>query len=245
LPPGGARNAIDCALRELEAKSAGKPVWKLAGLDAPKPLLTTYTIGASSAAVMAAGARAFTAARAIKLKLTGEPDDADRVKFVRAARPEVWLGVDANQGFTRSSLEHLMPTLIEARVSLIEQPFKIGQESLLEGFDSPIPVAADESLQSLRDLPALARCVQIVNIKLDKCGGLTEALAMACEARKLGLGVMVGNMVGTSLAAGPSFVLGQLCDVVDLDAPLFLTRDREPSIVYRNGEVFSRTPDDV
>jgi L-Ala-D/L-Glu epimerase len=237
LPAGGARNAVDCALWDLEAKRARKPVWQLAGLSDSKPLITTHTVGADTVAVMAAGARAYTDARAIKLKLTGEPEDAERVKAVRKARPDVWLGVDANQGFTRSSLEALMPTLLESRVSLIEQPFKVGDESALEGFDSPIPVAADESLQSLSDLPAIAEVFDVVNIKLDKCGGLTEALAIAHEAKKRELGVMVGNMIGTSLAMAPAFVVGQLCDVVDLDGPLFITNDRKPGVKYESGLV--------
>jgi L-alanine-DL-glutamate epimerase-like enolase superfamily enzyme len=132
-----------------------------------------------------------------------------------------------------------MPTLVASNVSLIEQPFKTDEDHLLDGFKSPIPLAADESLQSLAELPSLARRVNVVNIKLDKCGGLTEGLAIADEAKKLGLGVMVGNMVGTSLAMAPACVVGQLCDVVDLDGPLFLTHDRAASIVYRNGEVSS------
>jgi L-Ala-D/L-Glu epimerase / N-acetyl-D-glutamate racemase len=243
LPPGGARNALDCALWELEAKSTGVPVWKLAGLKAPRPLLTTHTVGIGAPAEMAAGAVAYTEARAIKVKLNGDGQDAERVKAIRAARPGVWMGVDANQGFTRDSLEQLLPTLVDCQISLVEQPFKVGEESLLEDFESPIPIAADESLLSLKDLPRIAPLFDTVNIKLDKCGGLTEALAIAREAKSLGLGVMVGNMVGTSLSMGPAFVLGQLCDVVDLDGPLFLTQDRTPGVVYHNGEIFC--PGDV
>lgn len=243
LPAGGARNAVDCALWDLEAKRARQPVWKLAGLPEPRPLMTTFTVGANSAAAMAAGARAYAQARAIKLKLTGDAEDAERVAAVRAARPEVWLGVDANQGFTRASLEKLLPVLIDNTVSLIEQPFKIGQDEALKGFESPIPIAADESLQSLAELPAIASLYDMVNIKLDKCGGLTEALAIARAAKDLNLEVMVGNMVGTSLAMAPSFVLGQLCNVVDLDGPLFLKSDRDAHIVYENGLVHA--PDAV
>jgi L-alanine-DL-glutamate epimerase-like enolase superfamily enzyme len=238
LPPGGARNALDCALWDLEARSTDTPVWKLAGLEAPRPLLTTHTVGVGTPEEMAAGAVAYTEARAIKVKLNGDGQDAERVKAVRAARPGVWMGVDANQGFTRDSLEKLLPTLVDCQISLVEQPFKVGEEALLEGFDSPIPIAADESLLSLKDLPRIAPLFDTVNIKLDKCGGLTEALAIAREAKSLGLGVMVGNMVGTSLSMAPAFVLGQLCDVVDLDGPLFLTEDRTPGVVYKNGEIF-------
>jgi L-alanine-DL-glutamate epimerase-like enolase superfamily enzyme len=235
LPSGGARNAVDCALWDLEAKLTGRPAWQIAGLDAPRPLLTTFTVGANKPEKMASDARAYAGAKAIKLKLTGEPLDAERVRAVRALLPDVWLGVDANQGFTRAFLETLMPVLVEARVELIEQPFKIGQEAQLDGFKSPIPVAADESVQGLTDVQGLVGRFNVVNIKLDKCGGLTEGLAMARKARRLGLDVMVGNMVGTSLAMAPSFLVGQLCKVVDLDGPVFLNTDRDITVRYRDG----------
>jgi L-Ala-D/L-Glu epimerase len=237
LPTGGARNAVDCALWDLEAKLTQLPAWQIAGLERPRPLLTTFTCGANSPEKMAADACAYIHAKAIKLKLTGEPMDADRVRAVRAARPDVWLGVDANQGFTRASLETLMPVLVESQIELIEQPFRIGQEALLDDLNSPIPVAADESVQGLADLPDLVGRFNVVNIKLDKCGGLTEGLAMAREARCLGLDVMVGNMNGTSLAMAPSFLIGQLCKVVDLDGPVFLSSDRTPSVHYENGMI--------
>lgn len=244
LPPGGARNALDCALWELEARRAGQPVWRLAGLTDLKPLLTTYTLGADAPAAMAAGARGkFADARALKLKLLGDGADGERVQAVRAARPDVWIGVDANQGFTADSLEAVLPTLTGARVELIEQPLPVGQEAQLEGFRSPIPLAADESVQSLDDVAGLVGRFQVMNIKLDKCGGLTEALLMAAEARRLGLKVMVGNMTGTSLAMAPAMVVGQYCDVVDLDGPLFLKADREPAVIYDHGYV--RQPDGV
>jgi L-alanine-DL-glutamate epimerase-like enolase superfamily enzyme len=237
LPSGGARNALDCALWDLEAKRAGRPVWQLAGLREPKPLLTTYTLGAAKPAEMAACARAFAGARALKLKLTGEADDAERVRAVRSARPDVWLAVDANQGFTMESLRLLLPSLVECEVKLIEQPFRIGREAELEGLGLPIPVAADESAQGIGDLPALVGRFDMVNIKLDKCGGLTEALAMAREARRLGLEVMVGNMGGTSWAMAPAFLVGQLCEVVDLDGPLIFNADRDVSVRYDHGEL--------
>jgi L-Ala-D/L-Glu epimerase len=235
LPTGGARNAVDCALWDLEAKQTGRPAWQIAGLDPPRPLLTTFTVGANEPEKMASDALAYADAKAIKLKLTGEPFDADRVRAVRAARPDVWLGVDANQGFTRVFLETLMPVLVEARVELIEQPFKVGQEAQLDGFRSPIPLAADESAQGLADLRRLVGRFNVVNIKLDKCGGLTEGLAMARKARRLGLDVMVGNMVGTSLAMAPSCLVGQLCKVVDLDGPVFLSTDRDIAVRYSDG----------
>jgi L-Ala-D/L-Glu epimerase len=240
LPPGGARNAVDCALWELDAQRLHLPVWKIAGLPAAKPLLTTFTLGADAPAVMAAGARKYAQARALKLKLTGDLDlDLARVRAVRAARPEVWMGVDANQGYGIDTLDALISGLLPAEISLLEQPLKRGREADLEGFVSRIPIAADESALSLADLAGLVGRFNMVNIKLDKCGGLTEGLAMAREARRLGLSVMVGNMVGTSLAMAPAFVLGQLCDVVDLDGPIFLARDRTPSMTYAGGTVWS------
>ncbi len=237
LPVGGARNAVDCALWDLEAKLAGRAAWQIAGLEPPRALLTTFTVGANDPQKMAADARAYGQAKAIKMKLTGQAADADRVRAVRAAQPDVWLCVDANQGFTAESLASLMPVLLEARVQLIEQPFPVGQEAQMEGLSSPIPFAADESAQGLDDLPKLAGRFKVVNIKLDKCGGLTEGLQMARQARQLGLQVMVGNMVGSSLAMAPAFLVGQLCSVVDLDGPLLLSRDRSNPVVYENGKV--------
>ena len=237
LPAGGARNAVDAALWDLEAKRRHEPVWRIAGAPAPRPLRTTYTVGAGSPAEMAETARGFQSARAIKLKLTAD-DPGGCVRAVRAARPDVWLGVDANQGLTRPALEQLMPEMIEAGVELIEQPVRVGDDASLDGLASPIELAADESLQSLDDLAGMVGRYQVVNIKLDKCGGLTEGLAMAREARRLGLKVMVGCMSGTSLAMAPAFVLGQLCDLVDLDGPMFLDRDRDAPAVYENGEIW-------
>jgi L-alanine-DL-glutamate epimerase-like enolase superfamily enzyme len=238
FPPGGARNALDCALWELDASRMGQPVWKLAGLQPPVPLVTTFTLGADDPATMAEGARKYSHARSLKLKLTGDVEqDIARVRAVRTARPGVWMGVDANQGYTLDALHALMGELIRAEVALLEQPLARGREVDLEGFFSPIPIAADESALSLADLPGLVGRFNIVNIKLDKCGGLTEGLALARKARELGLGVMVGNMVGTSLAMAPGFILGQLCDIVDLDGPIFLSRDRTPGAIFADGKI--------
>lgn len=237
LPAGGARNAVDCALWDLEAKLTGQAVWRLVGLPEPRPLVTTYTCPADDPAKMASLAQGFANARAIKLKLTGEAEDADRVRAVRESRPEVWLSVDANQGFTRESLGRLMPTLIAARVALIEQPFAVGHEADLDGFLSPIPLAADETVHTLGEVEALLGRFNVLNIKLDKCGGLTEGLAMARAARRLGLEIMVGNMLGTSLAMAPAFLLGQLCSVVDLDGPMFLKTDRPNAVEYLDGTI--------
>ena len=242
LPPGGARNALDCALWDIEARRSGQPVWRLAGLSAPRALTTTFTVGAADPGAMAEKAVSHAQARSIKLKLTGDAAlDAERVRAVRKARSDVWLGVDANQGFDPASLEALMPALVACKVKLLEQPFARGRESELEGFRTAIPIAADESVQGLADVEGLVGRFDIVNIKLDKCGGLTEALLMAAEARRLGLGVMVGNMVGTSLAMAPAFVLGQLCDIADLDGTIFITQDRTPAMTFDNGRV--RYPD--
>jgi L-alanine-DL-glutamate epimerase-like enolase superfamily enzyme len=238
LPAGGARNVLDCALWDLEAKRTGKAVWQLAGLKAPKPLLTTYTVSAEEPEVMASRASAYATARAIKLKLTDDDRNAARVLAVRKARPDVWLMVDANQGFTRESFARLLPTLVEARVDVIEQPFPVGNEAWLDGLERPIRLAADESVLDRSDLAKMVGRVDVINIKLDKCGGLTEALAIADEARKLGFALMVGNMGGSSLAMAPSFVVGQLCDVVDLDGPISLLEDYSPPVVYEDGTIW-------
>ena len=239
MPAGGARNAVDCALWDLASRQASQPVWEL--LDqagAPPPLLTTCTLGADTPERMAQGAlHGYREARAIKLKLLGDAFDGARVAAVRAARPDVWLGVDANQGLTLDSLAALMPALLAAHVQLIEQPLPAGQDAALDGYASPIPLAADESVQTLDDVAALVGRYQMMNIKLDKCGGLSEALLMAQAGRRLGLRVMVGNMGGTALGMAPALLMGQYCDIVDLDAPLFLTADRQPGLRYQDGLV--------
>lgn len=244
LPPGGARNALDCAYWDLEAKQTGSPVWALAGLEAPKPLRTTLTLGADTPEAMAAGAQALDPEALIKLKLTGDlADDIARIAAVRTARPDAWIGVDANQGYTIASLPELLPALTANRIALLEQPLARGREADLDGVKRPLPFAADESALTLADTAGLVGRFDTVNIKLDKCGGLTEGLAIASQARQLGLDVMVGNMVGTSLSMAPAFVLGQLCDVVDLDGPTFLAADRTPGVTYRNGHI--HCPDDI
>ena len=236
LPAGGARNALDCALWDLESKEQGIPAWQIANLPAPRGLATTCTVGADTPDEMAKRARAYTNVPRLKLKLTGE-DDAPRLRAVRAARPDVWIGVDANQGYTRASLETLYPVLVETGVQLIEQPVRIGHEAELDGFRSTIPIAADESVQNLSDVPRAIGRFDVVNIKLDKCGGLTEALMMAAQARKLGLKPMVGCMEGTSLSIAPGLLAGQMCDLVDLDGPIFLAKERAPVAIYLNGTV--------
>lgn len=238
MPAGGARNAVDAALWELEADRAGVPVWQVAEIDVPHPVVTTFTLGANDPEAMADAARGWADARAIKVKLTGEDElDAARVRAIRTARPDVWLGVDANQGYTIDRLDALVAVLVEANVALLEQPLKRGREADLDGYTAPIPLAGDESTLTLADVASARGRFDVINIKLDKCGGLTEALMMADLAEELGLGVMVGNMVGTSLSMAPAFILAQRCNIVDLDGPTFLKQDRTPSIVYRDGKV--------
>ena len=240
LPPGGARNAVDCALWELEAAKKGEPVWKLAGLPEPKPVRTTFTLGADSPKAMANRAKRYADALSIKVKLTGELQlDIERLIAIREARPDVWLGVDGNQGFTFDQLPRLIEVLEQCGVSLLEQPLARGKEKDLDGFKSPVPLAGDESILSLADVRLSLGRFDVVNIKLDKCGGLTEGLLMAAEARRLGMGVMVGTMVGTSLSTAPAFLLGQICDLVDLDGPTFLAQDREPSVRYDGGKLWA------
>ena len=244
MPRGGARNAVDCAMWELEAKRSGTNALDLAGIGDPRPLLTTYTLGADEPEVMADGARRYASAQALKLKLTGELDiDIERVRAVRSARPDVWLGVDANQGYTRSILDPLVAALVDNRVSLIEQPLARGREADLDDYRCPLPIAADESALGIDEVPGLVGRFDLINIKLDKCGGLTEALLIAEEAARHGLGLMVGNMVGTSLAMAPAFIVGQHCDIVDLDGPTFLREDRKPACQYRDGRIWC--PDEV
>lgn len=238
LPPGGARNALDCALWDLEAKQQGRPVWELAGLETPRPLRSTLTLGADSADNMAKAALAIDPEAPVKVKLTGDlEEDAARVAAIRAARPDAWIGVDANQGYDIATLARLLPVLIEAKIAQLEQPLKRGREADLDGVARPLPFVADESALSLCDTASLVGRFDVVNIKLDKCGGLTEGLAIARQARAVGLDVMVGNMVGTSLSMAPSYLVGQLCDIVDLDGPTFLARDRDPGVFYRSGMI--------
>ncbi|QWP76239.1 dipeptide epimerase [Lysobacter sp. K5869] len=244
LPPGGARNAVDCALWELQAQRERRPVWAVAGLRGVRPLLTAFTLGADAPERVAAGALALTQARLIKLKLDGDTElDIARIRAARRARTDVRLIVDANQGYAPERIAPLLAALADHGVELLEQPFPRGHEAALDGFDCPIAVAADESVQGLDELDALAGRYDVVNLKLDKCGGLTEALAMAERARELGLRCMVGNMLGTSWAAAPAFVLGQRCDLVDLDGPTFIAADRAVAVGYRDG--FVDCPDEV
>jgi L-alanine-DL-glutamate epimerase-like enolase superfamily enzyme len=240
LPPGGARAAVDAALWELEALRSGTTAWRLAGLNSVRPVRTTLTVSADTVEAMTARAKRYIGAKAIKVKLTGELDlDLARVRSIRAARPDVWLGVDANQGYSLAKLPALIRGLCEQRVLLLEQPLPRDREADLQGFESVIPIAADESVLSLAEIPRAVGRFDVINIKLDKCGGLTEGLMMAEEARRLGLEVMVGTMIGSSLATAPAFILAQQCSIVDLDGPTFLVKDRSPSVTYRDGDLFA------
>jgi len=239
LPPCGARNALDCALWDLEAKLSGVPVWSLAGVPQPQPRITCFTLPADDPATLGERIGTLNFARAIKLKLDGNVDlDRERLAVVRAARPDVWLAVDANQGFAEHDLEALARMVADFSVALVEQPVRRGEEAVLAGWKPSALVAADESILDLTELHERAELFDVVNIKLDKCGGLTEALAMAHAARVLGRNVMVGNMGGSTLAMAPGFVLAQLCDYIDLDGPFGLAEDPLAEQIYDDGKIF-------
>jgi len=242
LPSGPARCALDCALWDLEAKRTGQPVHRLAGLPGPlQPATTVFTISLDSPEKMATDAAAHRHRPVLKLKLGREGDPA-RVAAVRAAAPAARISVDANTGWSEAQLRDYAPKLAALGVELIEQPFAPGQDVMLAGFDSPIPLAADESCLDRSSLPQLAGKYGYVNVKLDKAGGLTEALALAREARSMGFGIMVGCNIGTSLAMAPGMVVAQLASFVDLDGPLLLAEDREPGLRYENSLVSPPDP---
>ncbi len=233
LPPGGARNALDCALWDLRAKQTGVPAWRQAGLASLRPVTTVYTIGLGDEDDTRRKARA-AAYPILKLKLDAARH-VDVVRIVREEQPHARLIVDANQAWSRPQLERLLPQLASLGVELVEQPVARGEDAELQGLRSPLPLAADESCTDRASLAALVGRYQYANIKLDKCGGLTEALAMVAEARRLGLGLMVGNMCGTSLAMAPAFLVAQSCAYVDLDGPLLQRRDRATPIRFAGG----------
>jgi L-Ala-D/L-Glu epimerase len=236
LPPGGARNAIDCALWDLEAKSVGRSVWNIAGVQ-PKPLETVFTIGIEETpAEMAAKASAASAFGLLKIKLDGSRP-AERLEAVRRSRPDARIVVDVNQGWTFDQLVELAPICASLGVRMIEQPLRRGNDDELDTYDSPVPLCADESCLHLDELERAAARYQWINIKLDKTGGLTHALALAKAARSLGLQIMVGSMGGSSLAMAPSFVVGCLADLVDIDGPLLQRFDRLPGLKYKGGWV--------
>jgi len=236
LPAGGARNAVDAALWDLEAKHSGRRVWELAGLE-PRPLTTVMTIGLEeSAEAMAAKAAAVPEYPLLKVKLDADRP-VERMRAIRAARPEARLVIDANQGWSFDLLREVTPRLRELGVEMIEQPLSRGGDEDLERYDSPIPLSADESCLDLGELDDAARRYDLINIKLDKCGGLTAGLQLAAAARARGLGLMVGSMCGSSLAMAPTFVAGLACDFHDLDGALLCKYDRPFGLTVRNGVV--------
>jgi len=241
LPAGGARNAIDCALWDLECKKAGKTIWQLTGID-PKPVTTVFTIGLESTPdAMAAKAAAATDAPVLKIKLDGN-QPFEKLAAIRAARPDATLVVDANQGWDFELLKEVIPKCAGLGLGMIEQPLPRGGDEMLEGFNSPVTLAADESCLDCSELETAARRYGMINIKLDKTGGLTEALELAHRAKEKGCKLMVGNMMGTSLSMAPSFVVAQLCDFVDLDGPLLLRYDHPMGLRYNKGLVDGLDP---
>lgn len=235
LGHGAARNAVDCALWDLEAKRTGRPVWALAGLEKPRALVTAMTLSIATPEKMESDARALAARTLlIKIKLSGE-GDLERVAAVRRGAPDARLIADANESWTGRDVAAEATALLPYGVELIEQPVRAGEDALLDGIASPIPLGADESIQDRADL---ARCLgryQAINIKLDKAGGLTEALALKAEGQALGFRIMIGCMLGTSLGIAPAFLAAQDADWVDLDGALLLAKDREEHFTLRDG----------
>lgn len=236
LPPGAARNAIDSALWDLEAKRAGKRVWELAGLPAPRPMLTAFTISLGDPGSMAEATRAAAGRELLKLKLGGE-GDAERVAAVRAAAPHARLIADANESWKDIDIEWMCHQLHSHDVELVEQPLPAGADADLVHVRSPVPLCADESLQSRAELGDIVGRYRFINVKLDKCGGLTEALALIHAARQRGLGVMTGCMLSSSLGIAPAFVAAMQAQFADLDGPLWLARDRPASLRFHGSDV--------
>lgn len=237
LPAGAARNALDCALWDFEAKKTGTPVWKLAGLPEPGPVTTAFTLGLDSPDAMGRAARAESHRPLIKMKLAGE-GDLERVATVREAAPNSRLIVDANEGWATDMVGPFGAALAGLGVEMIEQPLPAGADGLLADLPHPVPIYADESCHDRASLESVMGKYDGVNIKLDKTGGLTEALALKREAEAAGLGVMVGCMVATSLAMAPGVLLAQDAAIVDLDGPLLLARDRDDGLVFAESELF-------
>jgi len=236
LPAGAARNAVDCALWDLEAKRAGNPVWELAGLEAPGPEITAYTLSLDTPEAMKAQAALHAFRPLLKIKL-GTPDDMPRLEAVRAGAPKSTIIVDANEGWSAEVYADLAPHLVRLGVELVEQPLPAGEDHALLGMQRPVPVCADESCHDRSSLADLKGKYDVVNIKLDKTGGLTEALALRDAAIAQGYEVMVGCMVGSSLAMAPATLVAQGASVVDLDGPLLLAEDRDEPLIFDNAGV--------
>ena len=242
LPPGAARNALDCALWDLAAKQAGCRAWELAGRERLDPVKTCFTISLGPPEAMAEAARLNARRPVLKLKIGG-PNDLDAVAAVRAAAPRSRLIVDANEGLRIGDLPKVLAELARLDVNLLEQPLPADEDAALEGFESPVPLCADESLHTRAELSACARRYALVNVKLDKAGGLTEALALAAAARAAGLGLMVGSMVATSLAIAPALILAQGAAVADLDGPLLMAKDRAPGLAITGSLIEAPSPE--
>ena len=241
MPAGAARNALDCAYWDVNAKRAGRRVHELAGLGVPGPLTTAYTISLGSAAAMAAAAERAAWRPLLKVKLGGD-DDGTRIGAVRRAAPRAQLIVDANEGWNLDNFKANLAACADAGVTLIEQPLPEGRDEALARIKHPVPVCADESVHDRASLDALTGKYDAVNIKLDKAGGLTEALALAAEAERRGFAVMVGCMVATSLAMAPAMLVAQRARWVDLDGPLLLASDRADGLRYEGSLVYPPDP---
>ncbi len=241
MPAGAARNALDCAYWDVKAKRAGRQVHELAGLGVPGPLTTAYTISLGSAAAMAAAAEQAAWRPLLKVKLGGD-DDGTRIGAVRRAAPRAQLIVDANEGWNLDNFKANLAACADAGVTLIEQPLPEGRDEALARIKHPVPVCADESVHDRASLDALTGKYDAVNIKLDKAGGLTEALALAAEAERRGFAVMVGCMVATSLAMAPAMLVAQRARWVDLDGPLLLASDRADGLRYEGSLVYPPDP---
>ena len=231
LPAGAARNALDCALWDLEAKRAGRRAWELAELAPPGPVVTAYTLSLDAPEAMRAAAEAHAHRPLLKIKL-GTPDDMPRLEAVRAGAPGARIIVDANEGWSAAIYADLAPHLARLGVALVEQPVPAGEDEALRGLDRPVPLCADESVHDRATLGRLEGLYDMVNVKLDKTGGLTEAFALRAAAEARGFGIMVGCMVGSSLAMAPAVLLAQGAAVVDLDGPLLLGEDRAAPLLY-------------
>jgi len=237
MPAGAARNAVDCALWDLEAKRAGKRAWELARMAAPEPVPTAYTLSIDRPTRMAVTAKKHRERPLLKLKMGG-PSDLECLAAVRTNAPNARIIVDANEAWTAAQYRALAPELKDLGVEMIEQPLPAGDDDGLSGIERPVPVCADESCHTTESLPKLAGKYDMVNIKLDKAGGLTEALHLKRSAEELGYAIMVGSMVGSSLAMAPAVLLAQGAEVADLDGPLLLARDREPGLRYDGSLVY-------
>ena len=231
LEPGAARNAVDCALWDLEAKQAGKRVWQMLGMPAPKPCITAYTLSLGTPESMQAAAAKNAFRPLLKIKL-GTADDMVRLEAVRRGAPKSRIIVDANEGWSADVYADLAPHLVRMGVDLVEQPMPAGQDDMLAEIERPLPVCADESCHDRASLAALKGKYDMINIKLDKTGGLTEALALRSQAQAEGFEIMVGCMVGTSLAMAPAVLLAQGARVTDLDGPLLLAEDRATALQF-------------